>query len=255
MRTNPADRHFPKEEITEASVGLPQTKISVIAPSTFDEAQALADRFKGEQPVILNLQNADEELCRRMVDFCTALTYALDGQIQTVANQVFLLTPRNVEAPTEERKQLAELAYEKAPSRIEAKTSEERGEQRGEKQERLGWKPLHFAVESGDGTQEFFNRTKLDATFVEPLANAMELPTEEHERMLDEIESELRERQIETITDVDLMNLVMGHATRVLERVFSSDPALVSRLHAQRDRLFDEFHWLEQRHTEKERRD
>ena len=80
-------------------------------PSSFNDAQAVADRFKRQQPVILNLQQADAELSRRMVDFCAGLTYALDGQIQTVANRVFLLTPRNVEVSAEERKRLAERAF------------------------------------------------------------------------------------------------------------------------------------------------
>jgi len=83
----------------------------VVDPSSFNDAQAVADRFKRQQPVILNLQQADGELSRRMVDFCSGLTYALDGQIQTVANRVFLLTPRNVEVSAEERKRLAERAF------------------------------------------------------------------------------------------------------------------------------------------------
>ena len=86
-------------------------RVSVIEPANFNDAQPLADRFKKQQPVILNLQNVDGELSRRMVDFCAGLTYALDGQIQTVANRVFLLTPRNVEVSAEERKRLAERAF------------------------------------------------------------------------------------------------------------------------------------------------
>jgi cell division inhibitor SepF len=86
-------------------------KVSVVEPAAFNDAQALADRFKRQQPVILNLQNVDGELSRRMVDFCSGLTYALDGQIQSVANRVFLLTPRNVEVSAEERKRLAERAF------------------------------------------------------------------------------------------------------------------------------------------------
>ena len=86
------------------------TRVSVVDPSNFNDAQGLADRFKRQQPVILNLQQCDQELSRRMVDFCAGLTYALDGQIQTVANRVFLLTPRNVEVSAEERKRLAERA-------------------------------------------------------------------------------------------------------------------------------------------------
>ena len=61
--------------------------------------------------MILNLQNVDGDLARRMVDFCAGLTYALDGQIQTVASRVFLLTPRNVEVSAEERKRIAERAF------------------------------------------------------------------------------------------------------------------------------------------------
>src|ERR687898_849253 len=84
------------------------TRVSVLEPSSFNDAQSLADRFKRQQPVILNLQNVDGDLSRRMVDFCSGLTYALDGNIQSVANRVFLLTPRDVEVSAEERKRLAE---------------------------------------------------------------------------------------------------------------------------------------------------
>lgn len=86
-------------------------RVSVLEPSSFNDAQALADRFKRQQPVILNLQSVDADLSRRMVDFCSGLTYAMDGQIQSVANRVFLLTPRNVEVSAEERKRLAEKAF------------------------------------------------------------------------------------------------------------------------------------------------
>jgi cell division inhibitor SepF len=87
------------------------TRVSVVEPSSFNDAQGLADRFKRQQPVILNLQNVDGDLSRRMVDFCSGLTYALDGQIQSVASRVFLLTPHNVEVSAEERKRIAERAF------------------------------------------------------------------------------------------------------------------------------------------------
>jgi cell division inhibitor SepF len=87
------------------------TRVSVLEPSSFNDAQNLADRFKRQQPVILNLQNGAGDLSRRMVDFCSGLTYALDGNIQSVANRVFLLTPRDVEVSAEERKRIAERAF------------------------------------------------------------------------------------------------------------------------------------------------
>ena len=76
---------------------VPPRQVSVVVPTNFDDSQALAECFKRQQPVILNLQQADSELSKRMVDFCAGLTYGLDGRIQTVGDRLFLLTPHDVE--------------------------------------------------------------------------------------------------------------------------------------------------------------
>ena len=68
----------------------------------------IADRFKDGVPVILNLQSADQDLSKRLIDFASGLTYALDGGMQRVADKVFLLTPRNVEVSAEERARMLE---------------------------------------------------------------------------------------------------------------------------------------------------
>jgi cell division inhibitor SepF len=78
-------------------------KVHLVLPRSFNDAQQIADRFKDSVPVILNLQNADNELSKRLIDFASGLTYALDGSMQRVADKVFLLTPRNVELSAEER--------------------------------------------------------------------------------------------------------------------------------------------------------
>jgi cell division inhibitor SepF len=78
-------------------------KVHLVLPRSFNDAQQIADRFKDSVPVILNLQNADNELSKRLIDFSSGLTYALDGSMQRVADKVFLLTPRNVELSAEER--------------------------------------------------------------------------------------------------------------------------------------------------------
>jgi cell division inhibitor SepF len=80
-----------------------QVKVHLVLPRSFNDAQQIADRFKDAIPVILNLQNADGELSKRLIDFASGLTYALDGSMQRVADRVFLLTPRNVELSAEER--------------------------------------------------------------------------------------------------------------------------------------------------------
>ncbi len=83
-------------------------RVHLILPRSFNDAQQIADKFKQSIPVILNLQNADTELSKRLIDFASGLTYALNGGMQRVADKVFLLTPRNVEVSAEQRAQLLE---------------------------------------------------------------------------------------------------------------------------------------------------
>jgi cell division inhibitor SepF len=83
-------------------------KVHLVLPRSFNDAQQIADRFKIGVPVILNLQSADQELSKRLIDFASGLTYALDGGMQRVADKVFLLTPRNVEVSAEERAKMLE---------------------------------------------------------------------------------------------------------------------------------------------------
>ena len=83
-------------------------RVHLILPRSFNDAQQIADRFKDGVPVILNLQSSDNELSKRLIDFASGLTYALDGGMQRVADKVFLLTPRNVEVSAEERARMLE---------------------------------------------------------------------------------------------------------------------------------------------------
>ena len=83
-------------------------RVHLVLPRSFNDAQQIADRFKQSIPVILNLQSADSELSKRLIDFASGLTYALNGGMQRVADKVFLLTPRNVEVSAEQRAQLLE---------------------------------------------------------------------------------------------------------------------------------------------------
>jgi cell division inhibitor SepF len=88
-----------------------QAKPQVVSPVSFDDAQELADRFKANNPVIMNLQNADRDLARRLIDFASGLCYGLGGKIEKAANQVYLLTPTNVEVSAEERRRVERGLY------------------------------------------------------------------------------------------------------------------------------------------------
>jgi len=84
-------------------------RVHVVAPERFSDAVEIANRLMGNQPVIVNMQTADRDLQRRMIDFCSGATYALSGGMERVADEVFLLTPSNVKVSEEERQRLAGL--------------------------------------------------------------------------------------------------------------------------------------------------
>ncbi len=73
-----------------------QLQVVVMTPETFDEARDIADFLKTKKPVVINLENIDREISRRIVDFLSGAVYALDGNIQKVSAGIFLVTPYNV---------------------------------------------------------------------------------------------------------------------------------------------------------------
>ena len=86
-------------------------QVHLVIPKNFNDAQQIADRYKDDVPVILNLQQTDPDLSKRLIDFASGLTYALDGGMQRIADKVFLLTPRNVDVSAEERARLIEKGF------------------------------------------------------------------------------------------------------------------------------------------------
>ena len=83
-------------------------RVHIVAPGRFADAQEIANRLMSNQPVIVNMQSADRDLQRRMIDFCSGVTYALSGGMERVADEVFLLTPSNVKVSEEERQRLTD---------------------------------------------------------------------------------------------------------------------------------------------------
>ncbi|MGI9622966.1 MAG: cell division protein SepF [Acidimicrobiales bacterium] len=81
-------------------------KPHIVSPTSFNDAQEVADTFKRNQPVIVNLQQADTELMRRLIDFAAGLCYGVGGDMKKVADAVYLLTPADVEVSDEERQRL-----------------------------------------------------------------------------------------------------------------------------------------------------
>ena len=91
--------------------GFGDVRVHLVLPKSFNDAQQMADRYKDGTPVILNLQGVETDLSRRLIDFASGLTYALDGGMQRIADKVFMLTPHNVELSAEQRQQLLDKGF------------------------------------------------------------------------------------------------------------------------------------------------
>lgn len=84
------------------------SKPHVVAPVSFNDAQEVADAFKKNQPVIVNLQQADRDLTRRIIDFASGLCYGVGGGMKKVGDAVYLLSPDDVEVSEEDQRKLVE---------------------------------------------------------------------------------------------------------------------------------------------------
>ena len=89
----------------------PAPQVGLVVPKSFNDAQQVADSLKADVPVIINLQTADSDLAKRLIDFSSGLTYALDGTMQRVADRVFLLTPSSVTVTAEDKAMLMERGF------------------------------------------------------------------------------------------------------------------------------------------------
>ena len=69
------------------------TEPATVRPRRFDQAQELADKFKDGYPVILNLEAAERDVARRLIDFASGVCYSLDGSMEKIATGVYLLKP------------------------------------------------------------------------------------------------------------------------------------------------------------------
>ncbi len=112
VRVQPRVRAVPVEDAEPAMVptirpmSASAARVHVVEPQGFNDAQEVGDRLKSDQPVIINLQGLSKDLQRRLIDFSSGLTYAIGGSMARVADQVFLLTPSNVEVSQEEKDRL-----------------------------------------------------------------------------------------------------------------------------------------------------
>lgn len=85
-----------------------QVRVVVVEPRSFDEAKDITDNLKNRRPVIVNLEQAEPEMAKRVVDFVSGATYALNGSLQKVGNGIFLFVPNNVDIASDLKDQAKE---------------------------------------------------------------------------------------------------------------------------------------------------
>ncbi len=87
-------------------------KMVVIEPQGFDESPKLVDSLKAKKPVIINLENLETDVARKIFDFLSGATYALNGNVQKVANNIFVFAPENVSVDYKNDQKPSEKASE-----------------------------------------------------------------------------------------------------------------------------------------------
>ena len=92
-------------------------KLVVIEPKSFDECPKLVDSLKGRRPVIINLEKIETETAKKIFDFLSGATYALNGNVQKVANNIFIFAPESVDIAANQDDRGFEFSGNKKPWR------------------------------------------------------------------------------------------------------------------------------------------
>ena len=105
----------------ESAQGNIKLRVIVIEPKSFDDAQQVANCLREKRPVVINFENTDADAAKRIIDFISGTTYALNGEIKKVGRgeikkvgrNVFLCAPSNVNVTytEEEKKVSAEMPW------------------------------------------------------------------------------------------------------------------------------------------------
>ena len=106
-----ADTSEPAEGAIVRSIESARSRPRTLAPQSFADAKEIGDEFKRGTPVVVNLQGLDRDLVRRLVDFASGICYALDGSMEKLASQVFLLTPDGLDVSDDDRRRIEQRGY------------------------------------------------------------------------------------------------------------------------------------------------
>lgn len=83
-----------------------QMEVVVIQPLAYDEAQIICDHIKAKRPVVLNLEKMEKNVAQRIMDFVSGSCYTLNGNLQRITNNIFIIAPENVDVAGDFREEL-----------------------------------------------------------------------------------------------------------------------------------------------------
>lgn len=106
-----------RSKLVALQPGQKTVRLVVLEPKSFDEVQTIVDHLKNRRPVILNMEDLDKVMARRIADFVCGAVYAMDGTMQKVSNAILLFTPPHVEVSIPPKAELKEERAGLTPDR------------------------------------------------------------------------------------------------------------------------------------------
>ena len=88
-----------------------QLKVVLVKPESFSAASEIADHIKDKRTVVINLESADKDTSRRLIDFLSGVAYAIEGKIKKVAANTYIITPYHVDLMGDLIDELAHNGY------------------------------------------------------------------------------------------------------------------------------------------------
>ena len=75
----------------------PKQEVVLFRPASFNDTSKAADHLRNRKAVVLNLENVDKAMSRRVVDFLSGCVYAVDGSVKKIAQSAYLFCPANMD--------------------------------------------------------------------------------------------------------------------------------------------------------------
>lgn len=92
-----AAQESPRQTSTISSNASAALEMKIVKPEKFEDVTAIADHLLERRTVVLNLENTNKDTIRRILDFLSGTTYAIEGQLKRAANSTYVITPKNVD--------------------------------------------------------------------------------------------------------------------------------------------------------------